>query len=227
MKYECAIWITSIVYNRVGIFTKRCHMNSTECIIHLRARRMVAISLKDRQTDCICRYGIVSFKRRLCNTVVHSVFLSTEKPVAQNHSKGWTRNAIYDHISGMWYCAEHSGKSLEDLEGKNDNIYNWAISTLWYNFRMLKYVTQFLNLHDSKMVMETRNLDFVSNQDRHWSHFHEPIFHVGLGTLGGYVRWRIRQPPRKTSVPVVFLNYCDWLPDAEHLVEYCINITLG
>ena len=36
-----------------------------------------------------------------------------------------------------------------------------------YNFRMLKYVTQFLNLHDSKMVMETRNLDFVSNQDLH------------------------------------------------------------
>ena len=134
MEYECAIWITSIVYNRVGIFTKRRHMNSTKCITQLRSRRMVAISLKDRHTDCISRYGIVSFKWRLCNTLVQSVFLSTEKPVAQNHSKGWTRNAIYDHISRMWYCAENSGKSLEYLEGKNDNIYNCITSTLWsYN----------------------------------------------------------------------------------------------
>ena len=110
------------------MFTKRRHMNSTKCIIHLRPRRMVAISLNDRHTYCISRYGIVSFKWRLCNTLVQSVFLSTEKPVAQNHSKGWTRNAIYDHISGMWYCAENSGKSLENLKGKNenDNIYNWA-----------------------------------------------------------------------------------------------------
>ena len=118
MEYECAIWITSIVYNRVGMFTKRRHMNSTKCIIHLRPRRMVAISLNDRHTYCISRYGIVSFKWRLCNTLVQSVFLSTEKPVAQNHSKGWTRNAIYDHIAGMWYCAENSGKSLENLKEK-------------------------------------------------------------------------------------------------------------